>query len=61
MSIVLIQDFFRLLVHLKLCSKPVKQRTPQAPSPDLPKSVKYVSCDDGWAGYEEPVVDVKSL
>jgi len=51
----------KILVHLKLYSKPGKQRAPPAPSGYFSESVQYVSCDDGWPGYEEPAVDVKSL
>jgi hypothetical protein len=51
----------KILVHLKLDTKPAKQRAPPAPQRDISESVKYVSYDDGWPGYEEPAVDVKLL
>ena len=51
----------KILVHLKLYTKPTKQRAPPALQRDVSEGAKYESYDDGWPGYAEQVVDVKLL
>ncbi len=51
----------KILFHLKLYLKPTKQRIPPVPSRRFSESVRYLSYDNGWPGYEESVVDAESL
>jgi len=50
----------KILVHLNLYSEPKQERAPPKPKPE--KIIReYALYDDGWPGYEEPIVDVNSL
>lgn len=48
-------------MHLGLYAELAKQRAPPVEEKKDGKIVDYEPYDDGWSGYEEASVDVKSL